>query len=83
MLVRFLQICTMCSGRILFCSAGVGRTGTYIAVDTQLERARAEGVLDVYNTVRLMRQQRVNMVQSFVSSGYFIYIFPLVLVVSW
>ena len=53
---------------LFFCfSAGVGRTGTYISIDTQLERARAEGILDVHNFVQLMRTQRVNMVQSFVS----------------
>lgn len=50
---------------IVHCSAGVGRTGTYVAVDTQLERARAEGIIDVHNFVQLMRTQRVNMVQSF------------------
>ncbi|KAL8625683.1 hypothetical protein ACOMHN_043958 [Nucella lapillus] len=50
---------------IVHCSAGVGRTGTYISIDTQLERARAEGIIDVHNFVQLMRTQRVNMVQSF------------------
>ncbi|CAG5120854.1 unnamed protein product, partial [Candidula unifasciata] len=49
---------------IIHCSAGVGRTGTYIAVDTQLEKAKSEGVIDVYNFVQLMRTQRVNMVQT-------------------
>ena len=52
-------------------SAGVGRTGTYISIDTQLERARAEGIIDVHNFVQLMRTQRVNMVQSFVSKMLF------------
>ncbi|XP_076441135.1 receptor-type tyrosine-protein phosphatase T-like [Babylonia areolata] len=50
---------------IVHCSAGVGRTGTYISIDTQLERARAEGIIDVHNFVQLQRTQRVNMVQSF------------------
>lgn len=44
----------------------MGRTGTYIAVDTQLEKAKSEGIIDVYNFVRLMRTQRVNMVQTLV-----------------
>ncbi|XP_071118953.1 receptor-type tyrosine-protein phosphatase mu-like isoform X3 [Haliotis cracherodii] len=49
---------------IVHCSAGVGRTGTYIAIDTQLEKAKSEGIIDVHNFVKLMRAQRVNMVQT-------------------
>ena len=49
------------------CSAGVGRTGTYIAVDVNLEQAKHEGLIDVHNFVQLMRTQRVNMVQTLVS----------------
>ncbi|XP_022315948.2 receptor-type tyrosine-protein phosphatase kappa-like isoform X2 [Crassostrea virginica] len=49
---------------IVHCSAGVGRTGTYIAVDVNLEQAKHEGLIDVHNFVQLMRTQRVNMVQT-------------------
>ncbi|XP_041359099.1 receptor-type tyrosine-protein phosphatase T-like isoform X2 [Gigantopelta aegis] len=49
---------------IVHCSAGVGRTGTYISIDTQLEKAKSEGLIDVHNFVQLMRTQRVNMVQT-------------------
>nr|XP_011451000.2 receptor-type tyrosine-protein phosphatase kappa isoform X5 [Crassostrea gigas] len=49
---------------IVHCSAGVGRTGTYIAVDVNLEQAKHEGIIDVHNFVQLMRTQRVNMVQT-------------------
>ncbi|ESO94440.1 hypothetical protein LOTGIDRAFT_118033 [Lottia gigantea] len=49
---------------VVHCSAGVGRTGTYISVDSQLERAKLEGIIDVHNFVQLMRTQRVNMVQT-------------------
>ena len=48
-------------------SAGVGRTGSYIAIDVELERAKTEGSIDVHNTVQLMRTQRINMVQTLVS----------------
>ncbi|XP_033636810.1 receptor-type tyrosine-protein phosphatase alpha-like [Asterias rubens] len=49
---------------IAHCSAGVGRTGTYIALDAMLEQARAEGQVDVLNFVREMRDKRYLMVQT-------------------
>ncbi|XP_021344878.1 receptor-type tyrosine-protein phosphatase mu-like, partial [Mizuhopecten yessoensis] len=44
--------------------AGVGRTGTYIAVDVNLDQAKNEGLIDVHNFVQQMRTMRVNMVQT-------------------
>ena len=52
----------------LFSSAGVGRTGTFIALDYLLDKAREEGVIDVYGLTYLMRRDRVNMIQTVVSS---------------
>lgn len=49
---------------IIHCSAGVGRTGTFIALDYLLEQAWCEGVVDVFQCVRDMRQARVNMIQT-------------------
>ena len=49
---------------IVGCSAGIGRTGTYIALDMLLRQAEAEGVVNVPDTVNRLRQGRVNMVQN-------------------
>ncbi|XP_055372235.1 tyrosine-protein phosphatase Lar isoform X2 [Condylostylus longicornis] len=46
------------------CSAGVGRTGVFITLSIVLERMQYEGVLDVFQTVRILRAQRPAMVQT-------------------
>ncbi|XP_059803668.1 receptor-type tyrosine-protein phosphatase epsilon isoform X2 [Hypanus sabinus] len=49
---------------IVHCSAGAGRTGTFIALSNILERVKAEGLLDVFQTVKSLRMQRPHMVQT-------------------
>ncbi|XP_046546230.1 multiple epidermal growth factor-like domains protein 6 isoform X2 [Haliotis rubra] len=49
---------------VVHCSAGVGRTGTFIALEALMERARREGVVDVHEFVLKMRADRVSMVQT-------------------
>ena len=56
-------------------SAGVGRTGVFIALDIILEKSRKEGVVDVMGVVNNMRKQRMRMVQTVVST--YIYLYPL------
>lgn len=46
------------------CSAGVGRTGVFITLSIALERMRYEDHVDIYNTVKLLRNQRPAMVQT-------------------
>ena len=46
------------------CSAGVGRTGTFITIDIALEQINSEGVVGIYNVVDKLRHQRPLMVQS-------------------
>ncbi|KAM3876327.1 receptor-type tyrosine-protein phosphatase C [Diretmus argenteus] len=48
---------------VIHCSAGVGRTGTYIGIDAMMEGLEAEGRVDIYGYVVRLRRQRCLMVQ--------------------
>uniref|UniRef100_A0A671MII5 Receptor-type tyrosine-protein phosphatase C n=1 Tax=Sinocyclocheilus anshuiensis TaxID=1608454 RepID=A0A671MII5_9TELE len=48
---------------VVHCSAGVGRTGTYIGIDAMIESLEAEGRVDIYGYVAKLRRQRCLMVQ--------------------
>ena len=55
---------------LVHCSAGVGRTGTYIALDRllqQFDQSSSDGCLDIYGTVLELRRCRDKMVQTEVS----------------
>ncbi|XP_052793368.1 receptor-type tyrosine-protein phosphatase epsilon-like isoform X1 [Mya arenaria] len=49
---------------IVHCSAGVGRTGTFIALDNLVDQARTEKCVRPLQMVEALRRQRVNMVQT-------------------
>ncbi|XP_062599288.1 receptor-type tyrosine-protein phosphatase T-like, partial [Saccostrea cucullata] len=49
---------------VVHCSAGIGRTGTFIALDVLIQQAKESGFIDVFRCVETLRRQRVNMVQT-------------------
>ena len=49
---------------LVHCSAGVGRTGTYIAVDIALKQASREGVIDIAGIINRLKEQRMKIVES-------------------
>ena len=56
---------------MLYClhfSAGVGRTGVFVTLSIVLGRMRYEAVVDMFQTVKVLRTQRPAMVQNEVRS---------------
>lgn len=49
---------------VIHCSAGVGRTGTFIVIDTQMQRIKHQSNIDIFNNVRSLRYSRNYMVQT-------------------
>ena len=48
------------------CSAGVGRTGTFVTIDQALEQVEKEGKVNIPGIIANLRQQRTKMVQTLV-----------------
>ncbi|XP_064588921.1 receptor-type tyrosine-protein phosphatase V-like isoform X2 [Zonotrichia leucophrys gambelii] len=49
---------------LVHCSAGVGRTGTFIALDRLLQQMRQEKVVDIFGVVYSLRMNRYQMIQT-------------------
>ncbi|XP_060078174.1 receptor-type tyrosine-protein phosphatase kappa-like [Ylistrum balloti] len=65
---RVMQQNTGKGKMVVHCSAGIGRTGTFIALDALLNYGREFGTIDVMEYIVTMRKDRINMVQT--SSQY-------------
>ncbi|XP_072938486.1 tyrosine-protein phosphatase non-receptor type 9 [Epargyreus clarus] len=48
---------------VVHCSAGIGRTGTFLTLDVCVSRLAAEGAADVRGTVERVRAQRAHSIQ--------------------
>lgn len=54
---------------VSYFSAGIGRTGTYIGLDTLTKEGQTEGAVDIPGCVKQMRECRTNMVQNAVRTS--------------
>ncbi|XP_017676967.1 PREDICTED: receptor-type tyrosine-protein phosphatase V-like isoform X2 [Lepidothrix coronata] len=49
---------------LVHCSAGVGRTGTFIALDRLLQQMKQEKMVDIFGVVYTLRMNRYQMIQT-------------------
>lgn len=66
-LLAFMRVAKHFGGSdytLVHCSAGVGRTGTYLAVRSLMEQVKKEERVDILHTVKQLRQLRPKLVQT-------------------
>ncbi|XP_052695812.1 receptor-type tyrosine-protein phosphatase zeta-like [Crassostrea angulata] len=56
---------TLKSPTLVHCSAGIGRTGTYIAIDALHKEVQLGNKINIAEYVQQMRKKRMNMVQTY------------------
>ncbi|XP_033739085.1 tyrosine-protein phosphatase 99A-like [Pecten maximus] len=49
---------------IVHCSAGIGRTGSYIGLDALMKQGTSSVEIDVFDYTEMMRKDRMNMIQT-------------------
>ncbi|VDI50986.1 Hypothetical predicted protein [Mytilus galloprovincialis] len=59
-----LEDCDQLGPMVVHCSAGVGRTGTFIAIDALYEHGKKVNYVNVMEYVQMMRKDRMNMIQT-------------------
>ncbi|VDH90184.1 receptor-type tyrosine-protein phosphatase A [Mytilus galloprovincialis] len=59
-----LEDCDQYGPMAVHCSAGVGRTGTFIAIDALYEHGKKVNYVNVMEYVQMMRKDRMNMIQT-------------------
>jgi hypothetical protein len=62
-----LIMCKFCKLKLIIFSDGAGRSGVYLAIDSNIELSEEDGVFDVHGYLKKMRQQRRGLVESLVS----------------
>lgn len=62
--MKYLLMMMPCACVCVGCSAGVGRTGTFIVVDHLLQLIKKEQWIDLFHLVLDLRQHRPKMIQA-------------------
>ncbi|CAC5362804.1 PTPRT [Mytilus coruscus] len=62
------KACDQLGPMVVHCSAGIGRTGTFIAIDALYENGKKVGHINVMECIQMMRKDRMNMVQTYVGT---------------
>uniref|UniRef100_A0A0N5B8T9 Tyrosine-protein phosphatase n=1 Tax=Strongyloides papillosus TaxID=174720 RepID=A0A0N5B8T9_STREA len=71
-LLREVQLVSGLNPIVVHCSAGIGRTGTFIGIHYASEKFKVsqDGSINVMEVIREMREQRLQSVQSTIQFGY-------------
>ena len=63
------------------CSDGVGRTGAFISTHAEMERMKAETVVDLFQFIKGIRTQRAGMVSNKVTKISLCYLFTVIMLI--